>query len=77
MYFVSSAGMSAYKDYQVLDLWERKSAGAPWLVTHQVTPENKVKLPPLKGLRPLTAADNAKLAQSSTPSGRVVRPLPS
>ncbi|TCC25007.1 hypothetical protein [Kribbella speibonae] len=64
MRFVAAAGMSAYKDYQVLDLWERKSAGDPWLVTHQVTPEKKIKLPPLKGLRPHTAADNAQLAVS-------------
>ncbi|WP_327634948.1 hypothetical protein OHB24_33820 [Kribbella sp. NBC_00482] len=64
MRFVASAGLSAYKDYQVLDLWERKSAGEPWLITHQVSPEKKVKLPPLQGLRPVTSADNAKLAVS-------------
>ncbi|MET9273170.1 hypothetical protein [Kribbella sp. NPDC003557] len=72
MRFVASAGMSAYKDYQVLDLWERKSAGDPWLVTHQVTPEKKVKLPPLKGLRPLTAADGAKLAASPEAAGKAL-----
>jgi hypothetical protein len=72
MRFVASAGMSAYKDYQVLDLWERKSAGAPWLVTHQVTPEKKVKLPPLKGLRPLTTADAAKLAASPEAAGNAL-----
>ncbi|WP_133789052.1 hypothetical protein [Kribbella sp. VKM Ac-2571] len=72
MRFVASAGMSAYKDYQVLDLWERRSAGDPWLVSHQVTPEKKVKLPPLKGLRPLTAADNELLAASPEAAGKAL-----
>ncbi|WP_134004668.1 hypothetical protein [Kribbella sp. VKM Ac-2566] len=72
MRFVASAGMSAYKDYQVLDLWERRSAGEPWLVSHQVTPEKKVKLPPLKGLRPVTAADNEKLAASPEAAGKAL-----
>ncbi|TCC32825.1 hypothetical protein [Kribbella speibonae] len=72
MRFVAAARMSAYKDYQVLDLWERKSAGDPWLVAHQVSPEMKVKLPPLKGLRPLTATDNAKLAVSPEAAGRAL-----
>ncbi|HEY3558391.1 MAG TPA: hypothetical protein VGL05_13050 [Kribbella sp.] len=64
MYFVSSAGLSAYKDYRALDLWERKTAGSPWLMRYSLLPEVKVKLPPLEGLRPITAADNAKLAVS-------------
>ncbi|WP_350276049.1 hypothetical protein [Kribbella sp. HUAS MG21] len=62
MYFVSAAGMSAHKDYKTLDLWERKTAGSPWLMKHSLYPENKVKLPGLEGLRPLAAADHGKLA---------------
>jgi hypothetical protein len=72
MYFVSSAGMSAYKDYRALDLWERKTAGSRWLMKHSVYPANTVKLPPLTALRPLTAADSGKLAASPEAAGEAL-----
>jgi hypothetical protein len=61
MRFVASAGVSTSKDHGYLGVWERKAAGSPWLLTFAAGPKTTVKLPELSGLRPVAAADTAKL----------------
>ena len=62
MRFVASAGVSTSKDHGYLGVWERKAAGSPWLLTFATGPKTTAKLPELAGLRPVAAADTAKLA---------------
>lgn len=61
MRFVSAAGISGNKEYRHLGVWERKTAGSPWLLTFAAGPKATVKLPDLADLRTTTKADNAKL----------------
>lgn len=62
MRFVSSAEMSGTSEYRHLGVWERETAGSPWLLTFSARPKNAVKLPDLADVRPATKSDNAKLA---------------
>ncbi|TDC33396.1 hypothetical protein [Kribbella albertanoniae] len=57
MRFVATAGPN-------VGLWQRETAGSPWLQTYGTTLVKSAKLPDLKGLRPATAADakNLKVA---------------
>lgn len=66
MQFVVSAGISDTKDYRYLGMWERTSAGSPWMLTFAAAPKTTVKLPDLQGLRPATAADAKKLTPATT-----------
>ncbi len=54
MRFVSTAGST-------VGLWQRESAGSPWLQTLNTTLLKSAKLPDLTGLRPATAADGKAL----------------
>ncbi|WP_405058845.1 hypothetical protein OG474_39785 [Kribbella sp. NBC_01505] len=54
MRFVSTAGST-------VSLWQRASAGSPWLQTHNSTLQKSAKLPDLTGMRPATAADDKDL----------------
>ncbi|MEV0804434.1 hypothetical protein AB0I34_42545 [Kribbella sp. NPDC050281] len=69
MRFVATAGISDTKDYRHLGVWERKTAGSQWLLTFAAAPKTTVKLPDLAGVRPITAADSAKLV--ATPPAAV------
>jgi hypothetical protein len=62
MRFVSSSGISGNKEYRHLGVWERESAGSPWLLTFAAAPKATVKLPDLIGLRPAVKADDTALA---------------
>lgn len=62
MRFVSSAGFSGDKEYRHLGVWERATAGSPWLLTFATAVKSTVKIPDLTGLRVATRADDAKLA---------------
>jgi hypothetical protein len=61
MSFVTSSGLSGSKDHTHLGMWERESAGSPWIQTISAAPKTTTKLPDLTGLRVATAADAAKL----------------
>ncbi|MFI7064390.1 hypothetical protein ACIBL3_25600 [Kribbella sp. NPDC050124] len=61
MRFVSSAEMSGTSEYRHLGVWERETAGSPWLLTFSAGPKKAVRLPDLAGVRPATKADDAKL----------------
>jgi hypothetical protein len=61
MQFVVSAGISDTKEYRYLGMWERASAGSPWMLTFAAAPKTAVKLPDLQGLRPVTNTDTKKL----------------
>jgi hypothetical protein len=69
MQFVSSAGISTSKTNRHLGLWERATAGSPWLMTFAVPPQLKVKVPDITGLRPTTPADQAKLLAAPAAAG--------
>jgi hypothetical protein len=62
MRFVSSAGISGNKEYRHLGVWERKTAGSPWMLTFAAGPKATTKLPDLTGLRSVSKSDDAKLA---------------
>ncbi|MGW6281710.1 hypothetical protein [Kribbella sp. NPDC055071] len=66
MQFVVSAGISDTKDYRYLGLWERASAGSPWMLVFAAAPKTTVKFPELKGLRPVNKTNAAGL--TATPA---------
>lgn len=69
MQFVVSAGISDSKDYRYLGMWERTSAGSPWILTFAAAPKTTVKLPDLAGLRPATTTDTKKLTAAPVAAG--------
>ncbi len=62
MRFVSSSGISDNAKYRHLGLWERETAGSPWMMTFAAAVPATVKLPDLTGIRPAIKADETKLA---------------
>lgn len=61
MRFVVTSGVSDEPENRQLGVWERQSAGTPWLLTHSVYPGVAMKLPPVDGLRVPTKTDLARL----------------
>jgi hypothetical protein len=61
MRFVVSSGVSGDPGSRQLGVWQRQSAGTPWLLTNSVYPSKAMKLPPMEGLRTPTPADLDKL----------------
>lgn len=61
MSFVTSSGLSSSKDHTHLGVWERESAGSPWIQTFSTAPKTTTKIPDLTGLRVATKADSAQL----------------
>ncbi|GAA1592180.1 MULTISPECIES: hypothetical protein [Kribbella] len=57
MRFVVSSGVSNAPDSRQLGVWQRQSAGAPWLLTHSVYPAKTAPVPSLDGLRTPDTAD--------------------
>ncbi|MFI7059620.1 hypothetical protein ACIBL3_01445 [Kribbella sp. NPDC050124] len=67
MRFVVSSGVSTDPGSRQLGVWQRQSAGAPWLLTNSVYPLKTVKLPSMEGLRTPDQTDLDKLvSQPST-----------
>ncbi|WP_134115975.1 hypothetical protein [Kribbella kalugense] len=62
MRFVSSSGISDNPKYRHVGLWERETAGSPWMLTFAAGVPTTVKLPDLTGVRPATKADDTRLA---------------
>ncbi|MFB6723716.1 hypothetical protein ACFCV3_26280 [Kribbella sp. NPDC056345] len=62
MRFVVTTGVSGSTDTRQLGVWERQSAGAPWLLTHSVYPGRSIDLPAMEGVRTPSRADVASLA---------------
>ncbi|TDD57915.1 hypothetical protein E1263_21315 [Kribbella antibiotica] len=62
MRFVVTSGVSDAADTRQLGVWERESAGAPWLLTHSVYPGRSIDLPAMEGVRTPSRADIASLA---------------
>ncbi|MEU4287544.1 hypothetical protein AB0E63_04915 [Kribbella sp. NPDC026596] len=62
MRFVVDSGVSGAPDTRQLGVWQRQSAGTPWLLTNSVYPSTAMKLPSLEGLRTPTEADLDKLS---------------
>ncbi|GAA0577016.1 hypothetical protein HPO96_15005 [Kribbella sandramycini] len=69
MRFVVTSGVSGAPDTRQLGVWERDSAGAPWLLTHSVYPGSTIDLPSMTGLRAPTKADLASLATQPSAVG--------
>ncbi|MFI6833196.1 hypothetical protein ACIBG5_39200 [Kribbella sp. NPDC050241] len=61
MRFVVSSGVSGEPDSCQLGVWQRQSAGTPWLLTNSVYPSASMKLPPMEGLRTPHKTDLDKL----------------
>jgi hypothetical protein len=61
MRFVVSSGVSGEPGSRQLGVWQRQSAGTPWLLTNSVYPSASMKLPPMEGLRTPQKADLDKL----------------
>ncbi|MET9313619.1 hypothetical protein ABZX12_17495 [Kribbella sp. NPDC003505] len=61
MRFVVSSGVSDAPDNRQLGVWQRASAGSPWLLTHSVYPPKAVELPAVDGLRTPQGADLEQL----------------
>ncbi|TCO13493.1 hypothetical protein EV652_12633 [Kribbella steppae] len=57
MRFVVSSGLSTDPGSRQLGVWQRQSAGTPWLLTNTVYPLKSVKLPSMEGLRTPDQAD--------------------
>jgi hypothetical protein len=62
MHFVVSAGLSDTKDYRYLGVWERTTAGSPWMLTFAADPPAAAKVPDITGLRTVTNAGAKRLA---------------
>ncbi|MGW6194978.1 hypothetical protein ACWF0M_02415 [Kribbella sp. NPDC055110] len=62
MRFVSNSGISTDKAYRHLGVWERETAGSPWLITFAAGVKTTVKLPDFTGIRAATKADDTRLA---------------
>jgi hypothetical protein len=62
MRFVVASGVSTDKTVRQLGVWERQSAGSPWLLTYSVYPSATMKLPSMDGLRLPAKADWGKLS---------------
>lgn len=62
MRFVSNSGISTNKAYRHLGVWERATAGSPWMITFAAGVPTTVKLPDFTGLRAATKADDTRLA---------------
>ncbi|MEU4606840.1 hypothetical protein AB0F43_27985 [Kribbella sp. NPDC023972] len=69
MRFVVSSGVSTAPGSRQLGVWQRQSAGTPWLLTHSVYPLKTMKLPPMEGLRTPTKADLDKLYSLPSSAG--------
>ncbi|MGW5192403.1 hypothetical protein ACWEOO_24370 [Kribbella sp. NPDC004138] len=61
MRFVVSSGVSNAPGNRQLGVWQRQSAGSPWLLTHSVYPPKAVELPAVDGMRTPQAADLEQL----------------
>jgi len=61
MRFVVSSGVSNAPGNRQLGVWQRASAGSPWLLTHSVYPPKAVELPSVDGMRTPQPADLEKL----------------
>ncbi|MFG1907396.1 hypothetical protein [Kribbella sp. NPDC048928] len=61
MRFVVSSGVSDDPASRQLGVWQRASAGSPWLLTHSVYPTKSVTVPSVEGLRTPDTADLNKL----------------
>ncbi|WP_427887593.1 hypothetical protein ACQHIV_32040 [Kribbella sp. GL6] len=57
MRFVVSSGVSNAPGSRQLGVWQRQSAGDPWLLTHSVYPAKTTPVPSLDGLRTPDTAD--------------------
>jgi hypothetical protein len=57
MRFVVSSGVSDAPGSRQLGVWQRDSAGSPWLLTHSVYPTKSVAVPSVEGLRTPDAGD--------------------
>ncbi|MEV6284281.1 hypothetical protein [Kribbella sp. NPDC051770] len=62
MRFVVASGVSNSPESKQLGVWERTTAGDPWVLKYSVYPRASVKLPSLEGLRAPTKTDMNKLA---------------
>jgi hypothetical protein len=61
MRFVVDSGVSDSPENRQLGVWQRQSAGTPWVLTNSVYPAKAMKVPSMDGLRVPTKADMAKL----------------
>jgi hypothetical protein len=69
MRFVVSSGVSTAPGSRQLGVWQRQSAGTPWLLTHSVYPLKTMNLPPMEGLRTPAKADLDKLYSLPSSAG--------
>lgn len=60
MRFVTKSTVSTSKDYVQLGVWQRDTAGAPWLHTFTTWIPTATKIPDLAGLREVTSTDASK-----------------
>ncbi|MGW7685339.1 hypothetical protein ACWGID_31655 [Kribbella sp. NPDC054772] len=60
MRFVTKMDASNSKDYLLVGVWERASAGSPWLHTFSGWVPKATKLPELKELREVTSTDASR-----------------
>ncbi|HET6742334.1 MAG TPA: hypothetical protein VFH76_25495, partial [Kribbella sp.] len=60
MHFVTKSTTSTTKDYLQFGVWQRNSAGAPWLHTFTTWIPVATKTPDLTGLREITTTDKSK-----------------
>ena len=61
MRFVVTSGVSDDPASRQLGVWQRQTAGTPWVLTNSVYPAAAMKLPPMDGLRVPSKEDMAKL----------------
>jgi hypothetical protein len=62
MRFVVDSGVSDDPNSRQLGVWQRQSAGTPWVLTHSVYPSATMQLPPMEGLRIPAKTDLDKLS---------------
>ncbi|GAA1596292.1 MULTISPECIES: hypothetical protein [Kribbella] len=62
MRFVSSSGIAGDKEYRHVGVWERATAGSPWMLVFSAGVKTAAKLPDITSLRVATRADDTKLA---------------
>ncbi|TCO38657.1 hypothetical protein EV646_12032 [Kribbella antiqua] len=69
MRFVVTAGVSTAPENIELGVWQRQSAGAPWLLTNSVYPLKTMNVPSMEGLRTPEQADLDKLYSTPASAG--------
>ena len=76
MRFVVLRGHLRHQGLPPPGVWERKTAGSPWMLTFAAAPPTAAKVPDITGLRAVTNADAKRLAAAPQAAATGTRRVP-